>query len=286
MTLTATSEELLPFIATRQYKQFKETCDFVRKRRKIGLAYGEPGTGKSSAARRYVAEQPAMAMNGVSPAFYLELEQSDKTDRAFYNTLVGAILRQPPENVTAKVAANEAKRLLDKYRYDFMIFDEFHFLADSGLEAVRTLWDKTGIPTMLITMTQFRGVLQKTEHLQLHSRIIRFLSFDRLDGKQIRQELLPKIALNAHITFDPDQGDAEDIVAALLAATQGNFRKIMKVLDQANELIELSIEENQLHQAKQRKGDPPPIQAFNANVIREAATMTEDIPDNNQRKAP
>ena len=52
------------------------------------------------------------------------------------------------------------------------------------------------------------------------------------------------------------------------------FEKIMKVLDQANELIALSIEDNQLHQAKQRKGDPPPIMPFNAKIIREA----EDVP--------
>jgi DNA transposition AAA+ family ATPase len=159
-----------------------------------------------------------------------------------------------------------------------MFFDEFHFLQDSGLEAVRTLWDKTGVPIMLITMTQFRGVLQKTKHLQLHSRIIRFLSFDRLDENQIKKVLLPKIAVNAHITFDPNQTDAAEIVAALLAATQGNFRKIMKVLDQANELIAISKEEHQMHLVARRKGDPPLIRSFDADVIREAATMTEDIP--------
>ena len=131
---------------------------------------------------------------------------------------------------------------------------------------------------MLITMTEFRGVLQKTKHLQLHSRIIRFLSFDRLDAKQIRKELLPRIATDANIVFDSDQDDADEIVAALLAATQGNFRKMMKVLDQANELIGLSIEAQQLYGAKQRKGDPPPILTFSAELIREAATMTEDIP--------
>jgi len=278
MTLMISSNELLPFIATKQYKQFKETCDFVRKRRKIGLAYGEAGAGKSSAARRYANEQPALAINGVSPIFYLELEQTDKTDRAFYNTLVGEILRQPPENVTAKVAASEAKRLLEKYQYDFLIIDEFHFLQDSGLEAVRTLWDKTGIPIMLITMTQFRGMLQKTKHLQLHSRIVRFLRFDRLEQKQIQRQLLPHVAADAHITFDPDQEDADKILAALFAATQGNFRKIMKVLDQANELIALSIEAHQTHLAGRLKKDPPSILRFDANIIREAAAMTEDIP--------
>lgn len=278
MTLIAATEELLPFVQTRQYKEFKDTCDFVRKRRKIGLTYGQAGAGKSSAARRYAAEQPPLAINGVSPVFYTELEQTDKTDRAFYNALVGAILRQPPENVTAKVAASEAKRLLEKYQYDFLIIDEFHFLQDSGLEAVRTLWDKTGIPIMLITMTQFRGVLQKTKHLQLHSRIIRFLAFDSLTEKQIQRDLLPRVATDAHIAFDPAQEDAADIVATLYAATHGNFRRIMKVLDQANELISLSIERHEMRVAAHPKKDPPPIRRFDAEVIREAAAMTEDIP--------
>ncbi|MDP9313732.1 MAG: ATP-binding protein [Chloroflexota bacterium] len=269
--------ELLPFVKTRQYKQFKETCDFVRSRRKIGLAYGEAGTGKSSAARQYATEQPPLAVNGVSPVFYLELEQTDKTDRAFYNTLVGAILHQPPENVTAKVASNEAKRLIDKYQFDMIILDEFHFLQDSGLEAVRTLWDKIGIGIMLVTMTQFRSVLQKTKHLQLHSRIIRFHPFDRLDEKQIRRELLPRVTTNSGITFDPEQKDADEIIQALLKATQGNFRRIVKVLDEASYLIELSIEENQLYEAGRIKQQPQPILQFSAEVILEAAARTEDM---------
>jgi hypothetical protein len=85
--------------------------------------------------------------------------------------------------------------------------------------------------------------------------------------------------VSAHIAFDPDQSDAAEIVRALLAATQGNFRKIMKVLDQVNELIAISKEDHQAHLMARRKGNPPPTQSFNANIIREAAKMTEDIPD-------
>lgn len=277
MTLMVSSNELVPFIATRQYKQFKETCDFVRKRRKIGLAYGEAGAGKSSAARRYVNEQPPLAFNGLSPIFYLELEQTDKTDRAFYNTLIATITRQAPENVTAKVAGSEAKRLLDKYRYEMIIIDEFHFLQDSGLEAVRTLWDKTGIPIILITMTMFKGVLQKPKHLQLHSRIIRFLPFDRLTKDQIAKTLLPKVDVHSHISFDHDQQDADKIVTALYEATQGNFREIAKILDQANELIDLSHQAVARHAAIGSKKPSPEVRRFDANIIREAAAMTKDI---------
>jgi DNA transposition AAA+ family ATPase len=273
----STPSELVPFISTRQYKKFKETCDFVRKRRKIGLIYGEPGAGKSSAARKYVAEQPALTVNGLSPIFYIDLEQTDKTDRAFYNTLVAAITHQAPENVTAKVAGTEAKRLLEKYRYEMIIIDEFHFLQDSGLEAVRTLWDKTGIPMILITMTMFKGVLQKPKHLQLHSRIIRFLSFDRLTKEQIARDLLPNVDVHSHIVFDRDQADAEEIVTTLYETTQGNFREITKILDQANELIELSIQAVAVHTAVGSKKPAPALQRFNADVIRDAAGMTKDV---------
>jgi hypothetical protein len=78
-----------------------------------------------------VAAQPLNPLNGQSAVFYFELEQTDKTDRAFYNAFVGELLREEPGNVTAKVAANETRRLLKKYQYEFIIIDEFQFLQDS-----------------------------------------------------------------------------------------------------------------------------------------------------------
>ena len=268
--------ELVPFISTRQYKMFKATCDFIRARRKMGLTYGDAGAGKSSAARRYAREQPPMVANGLSPVFYLELEQTEKTDRALYNAFVATIRREPAENVTAKVASDEAKRLLDKYRYEFIIIDEFQFLQDSGLEAVRTLWDKTNIPILLITMTQFKGVLQKPKHKQLHSRIIRFLAFDQLDKKQLKKDLLSHIDVHSHITFDAEQNDADAIVDALFSTTRGNFREIMKVLDQANDLIDVSKKAVALHAAAQSSKPAPLVRRFDVATISEAAEMTMD----------
>lgn len=269
--------ELLPFVSTRQYKMFKATCDFIRARRKIGLVYGDAGAGKSSAARRYAREQSPTIANGLSPVFYLELEQTEKTDRALYNTMVAAIRRESAENVTAKVAGDEAKRLLNKYQYDFIIIDEFQFLQDSGLEAVRTLWDKTQIPILLITMTEFKGVLQKPKHKQLHSRIIRFLPFDKLDKKQIKKDLLPQIDTHSHIVFDAQQQDADTIVDALYATTRGNFREIMNVLAEADHLIYLSERAVEIHTASRSSKPVPLVRNFDVETIREAAEMTMDM---------
>jgi DNA transposition AAA+ family ATPase len=273
--MTMTRNTLLPFIMTEQYKQFKATCDYVRQRRKMGLTHGEAGSGKSSAARKYVEAQPLNPLNGQSSVFYLELEQTDKTDRAFYNAFVGALLREEPGYATAKVAAGETRRLLEKYQYEFIIIDEFQFLQDSGLEAVRTLWDKTNIPIMLITMTGFTGVLKKQRHLQLESRIVRKHRFDGLKDTQIMKDLLPHISIHSHIRFSPDQEDAKAIVEALMKTTRGNFRLVMNVLEQADALIELSQRAHERTTAAGKR-TPPDILDFSADVVYDAAEMCGD----------
>lgn len=274
---SSNAEDLVPFIITKQYKEFKDTCDYVRRKRAMGLTHGEPGAGKSRAALRYVEEQERMALNGESPVFYLHLEQTDKTDRAFYNALVAAIIRQPPENTTATVAGNEAKRLLVKYQYEFLIIDEFQFLMDTGLEAVRTLWDKVHIPMMFITMSEFTGKLRKAKYKQLHSRIRKVLSFDALKEAQIMNDLLPNLDTHSHLAFSPTQDDAAEILAMLVKATSGNFRDIIKILDQANELIDLSILARQHALETKPDRELPEITIFDAALIRDAAEMTKAL---------
>jgi hypothetical protein len=273
--MTVTTNKLLPFVVTRQYKIFADACDYVRQKQKMGLIHGEAGSGKSSAAHQYVAAQPLNPLNGQSAVFYFELEQTDKTDRAFYNAFVGELLREEPGNVTAKVAANETRRLLKKYQYEFIIIDEFQFLQDSGLEAVRTLWDKTGIPILLITMTGFTGILKKQRHLQLSSRIVRWQRFDGLTDKQIKRDLLPNVSTHSHISFQSDQEDATAIVEALMKTTTGNFRRIVSVLEQADELIELSKIDNERAIAAGKK-EIPAILDFDVELIHEAAAMCSD----------
>jgi type II secretory pathway predicted ATPase ExeA len=229
MTIFSNNAGLVPFVPTKQYLEFKETCDYLRKKRAMGLVHGEAGAGKSRAARRYAEEQGSMSVNSESPVFCLQLEQTDKTDRAFYNALVAAIIRQPPENTTATVASNEAKRLLTKYQYELLIIDEFQFLQDSGLEAVRTLWDKLQIPMIFITMTEFIGKLRMPKYKQFHSRIIKVLPFDTLTTKQVKEKLLPNLETHSHLSFSPTQDDADKIVETLFKVTGGNFRDIIKI---------------------------------------------------------
>ncbi len=267
---------LLPFILTEQYLQLREICEYARRFRVLGLIYGEAGAGKTKAAQRYVREQPLITANGQSSVLYFQLAQSDKTDRAFLNALVAAITGLPQKNLTAAVAMAEAQRLLQKYRYVAIIVDEVGFLQESGLEAIRTLHDQTTLPIILITMPNLVDKLER--YPQFYSRISQFLCFESLTKADIRHKVLPNVALRSHISFDPQQEDASEIVAALYKAAGGtkgqraSFRDVVHILQQANELLQIESERRAL---EDNPDEQPPMSPFDAAFIDLAATFAK-----------
>jgi DNA transposition AAA+ family ATPase len=278
---TYSFEDTIPFIATQQYLMFQSACNYARRRRKMALVWGDAGTGKSRAARQFISRLPLNPANGQPPVLYVELEQNDKTDRALYNVLISAITGQPAGNLLAKPAGEEAKRLITKYRYDTIIFDEFGFLQDSGLEAVRTLWDKIQLSMIFITMPERVAKLQQPKYKQFYSRLARIERFDGLTPTQIMEYLLPRVAQDSYLSFESGQEDAEQIVKELYTVTSGNFREIMKVLDQANEIIRLSQRKRE-REIAEGKGisQCTKLPVFDVGLIQAAASATKDLPNN------
>ncbi len=277
--MTIDDHKLLPFILTEQYCQLRETCDYVRRHRVLGLIYGDAGAGKTRAAQRYVRDQPLMTANGLSSVLYFQLAQSDKTDRSFLNALVAAMTGLPQKNLTAAVAMAEAQRLLHKYRFAAIIVDEVGFLQESGLEAVRTLHDQTRLPIILITMPNLVDKLER--YPQFYSRISQFLCFESLTKVDIRRKVLPQVSARSHIQFDAQQPDAKEIVQALYAAAGGttgrrpSFRDLVHILEQANELLQIAIESRALYADRQDLTTLPPLPAFDVDLIQDAATFAK-----------
>jgi DNA transposition AAA+ family ATPase len=248
----------------------------------MALVWGEAGTGKSRAARQFVSSLPLNPANGQPPVLYVELEQNDKTDRALYNLLISAITGQPAGNLLAKPAGEEAKRLITKYRYDTIIFDEFGFLQDSGLEAVRTLWDKIQLSMIFITMPDRIAKLQQPKYKQFYSRLARIERFDGLTRRQIMEDLLPRVAQDSYLSFESGQEDAEWVVNELYTVTGGNFREIMKVLDQANEIIRLNQRKREREIAQGKDiSQCKKLPVFDVGLIQAAKLATKDLPDYN-----
>lgn len=267
---------LLPFIRTYQYKKFVETCYKVMARRRFGLVYGYAGAGKTWAALQFAAEQPIMTANGQSPVLYVQFAQSDKTDRAVYNTMVATITNQTPRNDTTSVAGAELVRLLRKYCYTLIILDEVGFLQDSGLEAVRTLYDKTNLPIILITMPEYVYRVQRFK--QVYSRIARRLPFENVTDEQIKHEILVRVDEASHITFDPNQEDADEIVEALyLGSDHGSFRDMIHILEEASDLIAKSIAYCERESTKNPKKKTMKPRTFDVDLIRDAIMNSKGI---------
>jgi DNA transposition AAA+ family ATPase len=267
---------LLPFIKTVQYKKFAEVCYRAIECMRIALIYGYAGAGKSSTALQFATEQPIMTVNGQSPVLYIQLSQSDKTDRAVYNKMVAVITNQIPRNDTASVAFAELVRLLKKYRYILVILDEVGFLQDSGLEAIRTLHDTTNLPIVLITMPEYVYKVQKFK--QVYSRIARRLPFENLTREQIKQEILPRVAESSHITFSPEQDDVDEIVEAMyVGSDRGSFRDIVHILEESSDLLAKSIAYCERESARNPKKKPLEPRRFDVSLIHDAIMNSKGI---------
>jgi hypothetical protein len=277
--MTLNRFNLLPFVETEQFQDFTITCDYACAHQCVALVYGPAGAGKSVSGIRYRDAQPLITANGLSPILYFQLTPADKTDRAFYNSMVEAMTRHPDQHRSAAAALAESKRLLQKYRYEALIIDEVGFLLESGLEAVRTLHDQTNLPIILITMPQLIERLE--QYPQFYSRIARFQEFGQLTQEQIRYAVLPGVSKQSHITFDAEQKDAEDLVASLYEGAGGvddrgaSFRDIGHILATANDLIEESIQLRDAFIAENPGKKPPKIELFNASLIRKAVARSK-----------
>ena len=100
------------------------------------------------------------------------------------------------------------------------------------------------------------------------------LTFDTLQKKQIARDVLPQLPQLSHIVFSPDQDDAAAIIDLLFDSTRGNFRQLINILIQANNLIELSKQTNEYYRTHRPDKTPPPIHEFGVTIIRESTAMT------------
>jgi type II secretory pathway predicted ATPase ExeA len=299
-----TRERFVDFVETEQYDDIEYICEYAIHHRIIALIVGDAGIGKSLAARHFVNSQPLITANGRSPVLYVQLKQSDKTDRTVLNALVAAINGQPQRRDTAAVAMAEVRRLIQKYRIQEIIIDEAGYLEDSGLKAVLTLYDPGEgddalIPVVLIITPDYKDKIERLP--QLNSRIAQRLELSRLEKAVIGELILPNVSNESHITFSPEQADAKEIINELFTASGGTdqnagaiFRDLVDILIASHTIIQESVEDNAFQMEMRQlfeedperfhleypgeevpEGDPPEPMRFSVDVIRIAAAESK-----------
>ena len=115
---------------------------YIRDHRKMGVLIGAPGTGKTTALKRYMSETPGV--------IYIEAVPSMRVGDLLTTIADGAGLTLPRGNAYTRYCA-----LVDglQERNDVMVIvDEAEYLRKwdvDKFEYLRKLWDNTGTPTVL-----------------------------------------------------------------------------------------------------------------------------------------
>jgi DNA transposition AAA+ family ATPase len=157
-----TEQVAIPIVKTTVYKNLFEIARTCHMRRKIGIAYGPAGIGKTRAVFAYVKENPGVILVEVDPVY----SERDML-RSFYRTLFSGDQRGSVHEMFEAVVARLAgtKRMI--------IIDEAEYLRPNALDLLRRIWDKAHVGILMVGLERLRANLvgDRRNFAQLFSRV-------------------------------------------------------------------------------------------------------------------
>lgn len=205
------------FVKHKNYLTFLEVAETVRDKSahgdRIAALYGEPGTGKTFSAMRFVTESNAIyiSCHNLSTSRWVLTELGKQLKLPLYHSTQMML-----EEIIGTLATAENNRIV--------IIDEMDIPRQSQkyevLETIRGIHDAAKSPFMLMGMQNFPRVLSYVPHLQDRLCAIRqFQTFSESDVADFGAQMLEHTEL------------APSAVALIHKASLGRLRKIMKYLD-------------------------------------------------------
>lgn len=225
----------LSFIVTRQVREMAAMCYSLIETREMGVVYGDPGVGKTYTAIHMVAKWQE---RGYPKIIYTEVDVGS-TPSGIAKKILKILADLRPANAadTARIIEN----LTQEQELELIILDEAERLNRHSLDMVRSIYDRTGVPILLIGMTD---ILQKLRsHKKFYSRIGIAYCFKPLTFNQMTEyidELHPLFKSTNNNTLP-------DLLRFLYESTRGEFRRINRLVKQteririANEHSKLSL---------------------------------------------
>lgn len=144
----AEAEVIKPsFCPTPTAAMIENTCRLCIQEGRMGLLVGGPGIGKTMALKRFKEQNPAILM--------VTINRTHKSLKSVLALLCDELRVAPsPQNDDTFrgitwVFANRGFKLV--------IIDEAHTLADDVLDALRSIYDETGVPILLCGNAEFRS---------------------------------------------------------------------------------------------------------------------------------
>ena len=213
--------EDIPFIITRQVKEVAAACHALIETRDMGVIYGDPGVGKTLTTEYITAR---WHRRGYPKAICAEADVGS-TPVGVAKTILKGLADLRPANAAdmARIIANLARR----QKVELITIDEAERLNRHCLEMVRSIYDKTKVPVMLIGMTDI--VRKLKSHKKFYSRIGMAYYFEPLSYEQLAQHL----SILHPLLADIDPATEKRLLAFIYQATRGEFRRINRLVKQA-----------------------------------------------------
>ncbi len=203
------------FCDTPTLKGLLELFRFCQSNREMGLVTGEPGVGKTTAARHYAAGEPTVHLVTMSPA---------SSGLVAALSRIGNALSAYPATSSGS-AWSDAIRTVLAYDPDphLLLIDEAHFLSDQSVEEVRAIYDTARVGVVFIGSRELRERWNGKRWAQLTSRILL-----RADLEGPLPEDIQAFCVAAQI-----EGKQAQTLLIRAASRPGGLRLVRKVADVA-----------------------------------------------------
>lgn len=211
----------IPFIVTRQVKEVASVCNALIESRDMGVIYGEPGVGKSVTASQMTEKWTKVDSMRV---IYTEADVGS-TAVGIARKLISLITDLRPVN--AADAARIIENLSNQHHFDLIIVDEAERLTQKCIEMLRSIYDRTKIPILLIGMTDLLRHLRI--HKKFYSRISITYHYEPLSFQQLSEYLGQLHPLLKDI--EPEK--EKELLDFIYHHSRGEFRRIIQMVKQA-----------------------------------------------------
>jgi DNA transposition AAA+ family ATPase len=242
---------MIKFIQTKQYKQFAEFCKACERDYYIGLCYGPAGVGKTESARRYTKWYPFMKyyktnihINELPPPFSMknlhtalytpsQLTKPKETYQQInelkwnFGIIKEKSLFKPPIPLEER----------NQHQAKLIIIDEAERLKPQAFELIREMYDTGDTNFIFIGMPGIEKTI--AWYPQLYSRVGFIHQFKNM-GKQELKFIFEKHLNKLNYSFKEDDYTDQEVIAAVLRITHGNFRLVDRIIKQAIRIMKVN----------------------------------------------
>ncbi len=208
----------MPTVRTTVLKNVFEVLRFCHISRKMGIAYGDAGIGKTTAEKEYVEECPETIIIEAAPTY---------TERDMLRNLHSKLIGEANGSVNQMLDACAA-RLEGSGR--LIIVDEAENLPFKALNTLRRIHDFAKIGIALIGMPRLRSNLvgDKRNFAQLYSRISISKNLSLLQPEDVEEII--------RLTM-PDQND---LWSVFYNECKGVARNLANIIEQSGRLCDIN----------------------------------------------